>query len=494
MRVFVSHKLAEGEFAHRLASRLQQEGIDTTFVVQETADRLVENIRQEIDSADVLLALLTPTYVESEWLRIEAMIALRRENLLEQEVLVPVLVSACAVPEYLGRAPVADFTDPAAFEEQSRALASYLKGERRRAPSCRAPDATVTAAGVSQQRTVGQDIAREPGQDKLYQAVIRDEPWTVAELLQAGADPNAKHYEKHLTLLHAAVDRERLRVVELLLEAAADPNARASNSSGYTPLQRCCIYGTIGCARILLKGGAHIDGRDALGQTALHYAAGLGRPAMGIFLLRGRADVNARDSRGSTPLHETILQFTMSRGGDEWDRAKELADHVGMAALLLAYGADCLLEGGILGQTPYELALDRRSAIAELLAVHMRATLSLHLTASRCALEETELLLSAGADAQAFDAMGRGPLHVVGATAECSDYVRFGRTAAALVTAGAQPSATDLQGRTAVSCLLVRNRHGTFLAIRAPSTRISLADRWRLRLARCREFVERGGA
>ena len=40
---------------------------------------------------------------------------------------------------------------------------------------------------------------------------------------------------------------------------------------------RCCRYGEIKCAEVLLEAGASVDAADNNQNTALHYAAGYGQ-------------------------------------------------------------------------------------------------------------------------------------------------------------------------------------------------------------------------
>jgi serine/threonine-protein phosphatase 6 regulatory ankyrin repeat subunit B len=46
-----------------------------------------------------------------------------------------------------------------------------------------------------------------------------------------------------------------------------------------------------------------VSGKDILGATALHYAAGGGYKGIAEVLLANKANVNAKDNEGWTPLH-----------------------------------------------------------------------------------------------------------------------------------------------------------------------------------------------
>ena len=87
----------------------------------------------------------------------------------------------------------------------------------------------------------------------------------------------------------------------------------------------------------LIDAGADLDAADAVGLTALHYAAGKywDGGATAALLLKSGANVNALTLRGSTPLHAAI----------DWTcPARPQA-----AELLLRHGANALFDGGLSG-------------------------------------------------------------------------------------------------------------------------------------------------
>eukprot|EP01094_Clydonella_sp_ATCC50884_P020511 TRINITY_DN4275_c0_g2_i2.p1 TRINITY_DN4275_c0_g2~~TRINITY_DN4275_c0_g2_i2.p1 ORF type:complete len:165 (-),score=30.01 TRINITY_DN4275_c0_g2_i2:283-777(-) len=72
-----------------------------------------------------------------------------------------------------------------------------------------------------------------------------------------------------------------------------------------TPLMRACANGWAAVAEILLQKGANINHTDIFGRTALHRAAGTGRPTVIALLLNSspKADIVARTNDGWTALH-----------------------------------------------------------------------------------------------------------------------------------------------------------------------------------------------
>lgn len=71
----------------------------------------------------------------------------------------------------------------------------------------------------------------------------------------------------------------------------------------------------VGVARDLLRRGAQVDAKDALGRTALHIAATRGHSKMVDMLLRGGADPSAADGRGMSVLVAAVMhgQFQIAK-------------------------------------------------------------------------------------------------------------------------------------------------------------------------------------
>jgi hypothetical protein len=70
------------------------------------------------------------------------------------------------------------------------------------------------------------------------------------------------------------------------------------------PLQ--FAVGNIGMMQLLLDHGARVSTSDAMGYTALHYAAKRGYVDQLRLLLTYKADPNVRDDKGNTPLHTAV--------------------------------------------------------------------------------------------------------------------------------------------------------------------------------------------
>ncbi|KAK8140015.1 ankyrin repeat-containing domain protein [Apiospora sp. TS-2023a] len=107
----------------------------------------------------------------------------------------------------------------------------------------------------------------------------------VKDLLAAGADPVGTTFEG-LTPLHLAARARESNIVGMLLEA------------------------TVGSANgwIMLGCQDHLDAKDELGRTPLHYACRSGRPETVSLLLAAGADPRVEDDQGRTPL-EACAEF-----------------------------------------------------------------------------------------------------------------------------------------------------------------------------------------
>ena len=133
-------------------------------------------------------------------------------------------------------------------------------------------------------------------------------------------------------LLEAAERGDRARVAALLRGWPAGVATR--DGEGQTPLHRAAAAGRHEVMALLLERGGDVDARDDRGRTPLHSMV-LGVPGVrwpNSPLLAHGASLNARDREGSTPL--ALAAGCVHRPPFGW------ADHAGLAAYLLAKGAD----------------------------------------------------------------------------------------------------------------------------------------------------------
>jgi ankyrin repeat protein len=75
----------------------------------------------------------------------------------------------------------------------------------------------------------------------------------------------------HAAIHHACLDGLSEILAELLKHGAS-VNIKSNSSVGETPLQICCKYGYINCAKQLLDAGASLETRDNFGNNASFWA------------------------------------------------------------------------------------------------------------------------------------------------------------------------------------------------------------------------------
>lgn len=114
----------------------------------------------------------------------------------------------------------------------------------------------------------------------------------------------SKRKQLNRALLDAVIMRDIAQVRELLNQGA-DVNAKG-NEHEQTPLILAAKFAGADMMRLLLEAGAGVDARDAWGRTALFYAP-ITSEGFGV-LLRAGADVHARDEEGNTILMRSVSE------------------------------------------------------------------------------------------------------------------------------------------------------------------------------------------
>lgn len=236
------------------------------------------------------------------------------------------------------------------------------------------------------------------GDTPLDRAIGLGDPNLVKELIAHGADVNAKAGPESELPLHAAALCGREEIVEILLAAGAQINA--VDMWGRTALHRV-LRGwdfDLNMARFLLAKGADAKTKTYDGETPLHVTARLGDDDIVARLIAGGADVNAVDRPGDTPVlyaarcgHLDIVKRLVAAGA-----AVNVANKPGETPLTEAvrYGEPDLVK-----------FLISKGADVNVRYRKNRYT-PLHLAACYGWKPVAELLIAAGAQVDAGDAIG----------------------------------------------------------------------------------------
>ena len=111
----------------------------------------------------------------------------------------------------------------------------------------------------------------DEGLTLLHFAVLRNQPDTVALLLERGAYVDSKDASAGDTPLHHAISYNKRDIVTLLLNAPMDLEVK--NKYGETPLFYAIRYHHPEEIKLLLEKGADIDSKNKYGKSALDYIA-----------------------------------------------------------------------------------------------------------------------------------------------------------------------------------------------------------------------------
>ena len=234
------------------------------------------------------------------------------------------------------------------------------------------------------------------GTTRLHRAAGGDSRAQVQELLDQGANPNARNFEG-ATPLHRAMDRNRWSDVDrALLKAGSDPNAR--DNFGATPLHYAAANASSERVDVLVKAGADPMARDNDGRTPLHRGHATGRADTPRVLIDAGADPNARDASGRPAM------------GGEAVPPERQAEYERTQIRINPPNDE--------GRTP------------------------LHAAARNGSFSEIHNLLQAGADPNRRDFDGAAPLHDAAIHLDAPEAVQT------LILAGADPNARDADGLT----------------------------------------------
>lgn len=201
---------------------------------------------------------------------------------------------------------------------------------------------------------------------------------------QIGADGN--------TPVHFAVQTGNLNLVKQIIARRA--NVNVANVYGLRPLH---YARSVEMAKLLISGGADVQGNSTKGTTPLHYAVRSKNLPYVKYLMDRGAQVNKTDEHGNTPLH--------------------YASNLAIARALVEAGAVADTPSTTTRETPLMLTTDGEVAryllqkLANSNAVDRDSITPLMKAIQRENVEVVYALLNAGAKVNAIDKQGRTPLY-----------------------------------------------------------------------------------
>jgi ankyrin repeat protein len=253
---------------------------------------------------------------------------------------------------------------------------------------------------------------------RVADATMNQDKQSVRSLLQLHADVNATEADG-TTAMHWAARLNDLEIADLLLGAGA--NVKAANRFGATPLSLASINGNAAMIQKILKAGEDPNrvASDA-GDTALMLAARTGKPDAVKVLLEHGADVNKTNLEGQTALMWAVAERNAAAAKTLIEHGAEVNAQThklppptmfqtifsapfpagGMTALLYAARQNDLESARILIDASANVKENAADGSSPLLV----AVINEHYALAKFLLEH-------GADANATDDKGRGPLY-----------------------------------------------------------------------------------
>lgn len=234
-------------------------------------------------------------------------------------------------------------------------------------------------------------------EQRLFMAIYRGDARRVSELLEEGADPNARDHGGRTPFQYAAVLGRGVIALDLLA-AGADPSALTPDGFSCLPAAARLDEFPEMLPR-LIAAGADIDAAEERGRTPMFEAIDIGNARSVSALLAAGSDIEAKLAGGNSPLN----------------LAARDPDESGVAALLIAAGA-VINSRNADGETPLHTAVHKHGCWA--------------------------LLIEAGADLDAANSEGMTPLHYAALAGNDEALVM-------LADRGADLDARDVDGRSA---------------------------------------------
>jgi ankyrin repeat protein len=237
------------------------------------------------------------------------------------------------------------------------------------------------------------------GTTDLHVAVAAGDIAQVRRLIAGGANVNANNDYGATPMSEAALIADAA-ILKALLDAGAD--VESANADGQTALMVVARSGRVDAAKLLLARGAHVNAIERWrGQTALMWATAQNHAEMVRLLIASGANVNARSTVNDWARQVTAEPRAVYRPAG------------GLTPLLYAAREGCVDCARALIDARAELNLPDPEGLSPLLLAILNQRFAV-----------AALLIERGADPNAFDFWGRGPLY---AAADLNTVPRGGR-------------------------------------------------------------------
>ncbi len=183
----------------------------------------------------------------------------------------------------------------------------------------------------------GFSLAHGGSYEDFFIAVKRDDPRTVANLLNRGFDANTLD-PAGLHGLFVAVREPSPKVADVLIRWPKT-NVEFRTAKDESPLMLAALHGHLDLAKKLVERGADVN---KTGWTPLHYAATNGHLDIMNMLLEQHAYIDAESPNGTTPLmmaaqygNASAVKLLLEAGADA-----SLSNQLGLTAIDFANKAD----------------------------------------------------------------------------------------------------------------------------------------------------------
>jgi len=155
--IFLCHSSLDKPWVQGLADRLRSDGVRVWIDESELkiGDSLVKNIASGISETQYFAVIISANSVRSNWVQKELSLAMTKEVLSGEVVVLPIVIEPCLLPSFLTDKLYADFTKFDSFEHEYARILRVLKRDEKLLPA--------KAAGTTQRFFI-ENIKAQPEQ------------------------------------------------------------------------------------------------------------------------------------------------------------------------------------------------------------------------------------------------------------------------------------------------------------------------------------------